>query len=571
MNLFGSKLIERLTLTLLCILPLASVAYPARSAEQIKLSYHFLSGSIPLQSLETDVCAGQTDRQFINYACKIDSKQITQLQQVLSTKIPLNSVAVSQFLDTPIGENLLTRLGRIIQTEDGAGLDPLRSAMIRSARNPQGFTLLEVLRQVPAQTAHIKLEEALTSISEIDRLVNQTNAAIAAVDRKATSGSQSPFDASSEDLQQPGKLAWQKQTLTFNDPDRDRQLLTDLYLPRSKTRHPVVVISHGLGSDRFSYIYLAQHLASYGFAVVVLEHPGSNSQQLAALLTGKAKDIVSPQEFVDRPMDAIELLDKLEQLSRTDPNIRGRLNLQNVGIVGQSFGGYTALALAGATLQPQHLKAQCQSADNSLNLSLLLQCQATQLPQLPARLSDPRIKAAIAIAPFGSAIFGQTGLSQIEVPMMIVAGSADTLSPALPEQIQPFTWLTTPDKYLVLMTGATHFSTIGSSPNEAVPLPSSVKVDLALIHQYMNALGAAFFKAHLMKQDRYRSYLSADYTKSIGRSPVQLGLVKTLSTTDLSNNLGDKRRYVIWFVILCLVKIESLARNLQPAERASFP
>jgi len=40
----------------------------------------------------------------------------------------------------------------------------------------------------------------------------------------------------------------------------------------------VIVISHGLGSDRTSFEYLATALASY-FAAVP-EHPGSNAQQL---------------------------------------------------------------------------------------------------------------------------------------------------------------------------------------------------------------------------------------------------------------------------------------------------
>jgi predicted dienelactone hydrolase len=329
--------------------------------------------------------------------------------------------------------------------------------------------------------------------------------------------------------------------LTLSDPERDQQITTDLYLPRSRTRHPIVVISHGLGSDRFSFACLAEHLASYGFAVVVPEHSGSDSNQLAIFLAGKARDIIPPQEFVDRPIDVSKLLNKLEQLSHIDPNLQGRLDLQNVGIVGQSFGGNTALILAGATLQAQNLKARCQTSQYSLNPSLLLQCEAAQIPQLPSHLSDPRIKATIAINPFSSAIFGQAGLSQIKVPTIIVASSADMLAPALPEQIQPFTWLITPNRYLALMTDATHFSALASSPNEAVPVsPFLVGTDPAPVHQYIKALNVAFFKTYLMNQQQYHSYLSAGYAKAISQLPVQLALVKTLSTSDLSQKLGDR-------------------------------
>lgn len=97
------------------------------------------------------------------------------------------------------------------------------------------------------------------------------------------------------------------------------------------------------------------------------------------------------------------------------------------------------------------------------NLLLALQCQALSLPQKQYNLGDPRIKAAIAINRLDIRILGQAGLSQIKIPLMMIAGSADTLTPAFSEQIRPFTWLTTPNKYLVLIQGGTHFSTLEDS------------------------------------------------------------------------------------------------------------
>ena len=55
---------------------------------------------------------------------------------------------------------------------------------------------------------------------------------------------------------------------------------------------------------------------------------------------------------------------------------------------------------------------------------------------------------------------------------MLIAGSADTVAPALLEQIQPFTWLTSPNKYLVLMNNGTHFSTIEESPSKRISAPT---------------------------------------------------------------------------------------------------
>lgn len=56
-----------------------------------------------------------------------------------------------------------------------------------------------------------------------------------------------------------------------------RSVPVDFYVPNQQAKPgapiPVIVISHGLGSDRTTFAYLAIHLASYGFAVLVPEHP----------------------------------------------------------------------------------------------------------------------------------------------------------------------------------------------------------------------------------------------------------------------------------------------------------
>ena len=210
MNLFNSKLISRLTLILSCVLPVAVVVHPARSAERIGVSYSFLSGSIPISSLENYARTGRIDSKFADYAPRINSKQLAQLQQLLSTKIPLNSVAVSQFLHTPIGEELLGRLGQVIQTDGRASeFHALRDAMILAARNSQGFTPLEVLRQFPSKTAYIKLEKALALVGQVNQFVNQTDDASMVVNQKATLEPQFPYDLSRyENLWQPGRLTW---------------------------------------------------------------------------------------------------------------------------------------------------------------------------------------------------------------------------------------------------------------------------------------------------------------------------------------------------------------------------
>jgi len=514
----------------------AFAAYPAFGAEKIVLSYGLLARSIPINSLETYATTGKIDSELAWYARHANPQQLTQLRQGLLTPIPLNSIEVSQFLYTSIGERLLDRLGQIIQMDSRqSGFFAIRAALILAA-DSQNFTLLNILRKFPSKQIEINLARSLEIVNEIEALVNQSNQAFTLINQQSTlEALGSPTSYQPRNLQQQGPLTSIKRTIELNDLSRSRTFPADIYLPQSSKRLPIIVISHGLGSDRTSFAYLAQHLASYGFVVAVPEHPGSSSSQLEALLNGRAAEVTSPREFIDRPLDIKFLLDELARLSQSDPQFQGRLNLQQVGVVGQSYGGYTALALAGAPIDFRQLQTRCLNADNSLNISLLLQCLALRLPDRQYDLSDSRVKAAIAVNPVDSSIMGPESIGKIKIPVMLVAGSADTVAPALPEQIQPFTWLTTLNKYLVLINGGTHFSTIEESPNAVVPVPDQVIGPRpALARRYLKELSLAFFNIYLANQSDYRPYLSATYIRSISQEPLPLSLVRSLTEEQLT-------------------------------------
>ena len=504
---------------------------PVLSAERLKLSYGVLERSISIDSLETYAKTGKVDDELAAYFQYADKEQVSRLRQVLLTPIPLTAVQVSQFLYTPTGETLLANLGQVVQLESRtSGFYAIRASLILAAADKHGFTLLSVLRKFPSTAVSIDLVRSLKIANEFKNLVNQTQSAIALIN-KQFSQEATTTPVLGTNLRETGSFRWQKQTISLYDLSRQRKFLADIYLPLTREERPVIVISHGLGSDRTSFAYLAEFLASYGFVVAVPEHPGSNAQQLQALLAGTEAKVTSPREFVDRPLDVKYLLDELTRLSRSNPAYKGRLNLQQVGVVGQSFGGYTALALAGATINFAQLKKICPPSQNSLNLSLLLQCLAIDLPA-SANLSDPRVKAAIAINPVDSSVMGRASLSQIKITVMIVAGSADSVAPALPEQIQPFTWLTTQNKYLALINRGTHFSAIGGSPNDpgAIPVPEQVigpSPDLA--RRYVNLLSLAFFQTYVAQQPSYLHELSANYINTISREPLPLSIVRSLT------------------------------------------
>lgn len=540
-----------------CTLPFIT---PSRavSAERLKLSFGLVERSISVDSLEAYAKTGRVNDELAEYLKYVPKQRLGELREVLVAPIPLGSVEVSQFLYSPIGETLLETLSQVIQSEfrnrgqenrnklrRSSGFYATRSALILAAREPQKFTLLNILRKFPSESISIDLFRSFEIALRARNIVNRTQKAVTRINKKSLE--ETNTEALSNNIlsyaMQKGRFRYTKQSVTLNDIRRIRTFPLDIYLPQTNNPRPVIVISHGLGSDRTSFAYLAEHLASHGFVVAVPEHPGSNSQQLQALLGGIADEVTDPREFVDRPLDVKYILDYLERVSNSNPAYKGRFNMEQVGVIGQSFGGYTALALAGAEINFARLRENCPVDENTLNVSLLLQCQALRLPEFDYKLSDPRIKAAVAINPVDSSVYGKEGFSKIKIPVMIVAGTADTVAPAYPEQIIPFSWLTNENKYLVLMNGGTHFSTIAESPDSTIPVPSQViGPSPNLARNYTEYLSLAMFKNYVANNSSYRRYLSNNYINSLGQNRLFLRVIKQLTNEELKSfNQDDER------------------------------
>lgn len=531
------------------------LAQPAQSAERIYVTYGIIRRSMPIESLEKYAEDGTIDTELNDFARYVSDEQLEQLRTALTAEADLSAVAIAQFFYTPQGEALLKRLGGLIQTEAGvSGFYALRAALILAASSDDGLTLLNVLHYFPTEGIQVNISQALEITNTLRQLVNQTNAAVGLIEQRATAEAAAiplRIPPNYPDPADPGIYDWVRYTRPLKNASRNRPFPVDFYFPVGENANnpattpfpaPVVIISHGLGNDRTTYAYLAKHLASHGFVVAVPEHPGSSAEQLQALVSGQVNQVTTAQEFVDRPLDISAIIDDLERRIQIDPRLKEQVDLSQIGVIGQSFGGYTALALAGAKINQDSLTVECASLNESLNLSLLLQCQANQLPTTDLSLQDPRIDAAIAINPASSAIFGIDGFSDIHIPLMVMSGSADTITPALIEQIRPFTWLNNSDRYLLMIRQATHFSTMGVSEDnsEVLLLPSSVIGPAPeLAQQYTNVLALLFLQSYLEQNETAQSLLNAAFVNHISEAPLPIALVNDLSPVQLKEAITN--------------------------------
>lgn len=540
--------LQRLALVGVGCLSALFTALPTPAAERISFIYGPFQDSLSVQSLEEFAKTGQVnpDLAFYFKLAKASEATKAKFRQALVKRPEIDPILPSRFFYSDIGEDILKRMGRFIAMPRGLnGKYALRSALILSALDPDGLTLLNVLRKYPTDV-WIDVKNVLILTKTIDRVVQATQYFTDEVQQAAAkeSANSAPVDFSQlPDLRQPGPYGVAaKQRWQLTDASRNRSFYVDVYRPQRwrAGKTPVLVISHGLSSRPEDFAERAKHLASYGYVVALPQHPGSDHEQAQKLKLGLSQQVFLTSEFIDRPRDISYVIDELER--RNASEFAGQLNLQSVGVAGHSFGGYTALAVAGATIDFDFLQQECNRLAYP-NTSLLLECQALSLPRQAYNFRDPRVTTVFAANPVNYSIFGPKGLAQIQIPVMIASGSYDPAAPAVFEQARSFPALTTPIKYLVLAEGQAHVDlsqldagvtqTIDSVSGLTLPSPD-------LIHEYANALILPFFEVQLVGNADYRPYLQSSYADYLSRDQkFKVFLISAASDPALKQAIAD--------------------------------
>jgi predicted dienelactone hydrolase len=129
-------------------------------------------------------------------------------------------------------------------------------------------------------------------------------------------------------------------------------------------------------------------------------------------------------------------------------------------LAGHSLGGLTALLAAGIAPQPG-LEGRCRTALERLpihNPSRLIQCQLPERALPPPSRPPADLRGLVLFNGFGSLLWPEPGLGALPVPLLMVGGSLDLVTPPLDEQLALFLAVRDPRSRLVVVQGASHFS-----------------------------------------------------------------------------------------------------------------
>ena len=208
----------------------------------------------------------------------------------------------------------------------------------------------------------------------------------------------------------------------------------DAEISRAFRNYPLVLLSHGTGGSSVQMMWLGYYLAARGYIVAAVNHHGNTSAEREPAAQGFLL-------YWERAKDLRAVLDKL----LVDTFFGQRIDRDRIGAAGFSLGGYTVLSLAGGVFSLQQFETFCSSPQRDFT------CQPqNEFPDAPRlfedlKKTDPivqeslrhagdsykdkRIKRVFAISPALGSGFTAAGLSKVRVPVLIVIGQADTITP----------------------------------------------------------------------------------------------------------------------------------------------
>ncbi|NOW95694.1 dienelactone hydrolase [Mucilaginibacter sp. SG564] len=238
-----------------------------------------------------------------------------------------------------------------------------------------------------------------------------------------------------------------ERTVRFKDEKRNRPLVTEIWYPTTDTlkqsdkafspftraytvrdgklptaKLPLIMISHGTGGSRLSLEWLADALVQKGFIVAAVDHWGNTYDHKIAL------EFLKPWE---RPRDISFVIGSL----LTQPDIKDMIDPGKIGMAGFSFGGYTAIALAGGKFDFLSLLNYYKTIGrNEINVpefpgisKYLDDKDLLAVAKNPPPLYDKRIRAFFAISPALGPGFVTD--KDITAPVYIVGSQSDSMAP----------------------------------------------------------------------------------------------------------------------------------------------
>lgn len=225
---------------------------------------------------------------------------------------------------------------------------------------------------------------------------------------------------------------------SIRDSANDRELKIAVDYPTRKGPHPLVIFSHSFGGSPRDYIGLSSYWASQGYVVIRPSHADAGRAAGSSRSMQDAWESQGPNDWRLRARDITFLIDQLDLVEQTYPELQGKIDRTKIGVAGHVHGAFTAMLAGGLRTYPDG-----------------------------ATYADPRVKAVVAMSPPGpgpSRGLTEQSWAELRTPALFITGTAEqgaSETETTEWRRQAFNLSPAGDKWLIVMEGANHSAYTG--------------------------------------------------------------------------------------------------------------
>ena len=442
------------------LLLLSVGSWPARATERLEVEIDGIVLPVSVEDLRSFGRLGDRSRsELASWLRLLDSESREGLARLLNAPVLTRRSLGQQLLSSWGAGPLIDALGALVRVEGGGHIKSsvVLPTLERLLAQQEQVSTLDVLQALPTQQLRLDLDALVKAASHWRQQLERHNSLMAVLAAEKTTRQPSPHVQSSDPSGQLASKTPQAVNVLVGHRVAPLQVQIWQANPSSETsERPWLLLMPGLGGDPEHFYWLAETLADAGWAVVMVEHPGSDAEAVRALLDGR-------QSF-DGARALRQRLSDLDAVLKAQRKGRIPVEGPNVVLVGHSLGALTALLAAGAD-PVSGINRRCLGSIAAIpltNLSELLQCELADSRALKTSPIHPPPIAVVGLNSFGGLIWPKGKQTRpLDMPLLLIGGTLDLITPPLDEQISLLRRLGQhPLSQVVVVEGASHFSPI---------------------------------------------------------------------------------------------------------------
>ena len=428
----------------------------SKAAERINIKFEEMSFPLTIDQLSNLETYNNDSTEVIDWFRNNGFLKVLELSKFLKFPIFKEESLNRQVLRSWVGRKILSELSNtILVPNDKDGIEVFNT--IENLLDvKKEISTLEILKALPSEEISLDIDNLIFIVSSWKKeLAKQQNliTKLNSLEKTNKYLSKNKKNIDNQDLIKVKKK--------INLPHRVEPLKLELWKnSKESSEKELIIFMPGLGGDINNFRWIGIELSQKGWPVLFIDHKGSNSETLLEVLEGNDVIPSSVDLFFNRIKD-------LDAVINAHKNREFGLANDSYILMGHSLGSLIAFLYEG-NLPKDGLDKRCNLALKDFavtNLSKLLQCQLNEIP-LPEINNLNNANGIIGFNSFGSSIWPKEKDSGIVMPVLLIGGTYDLITPLTSEQFKVFlSTSSNPLNKFLIIEGASHFSPIRINDN----------------------------------------------------------------------------------------------------------